>query len=834
MTTWLRAFTDPLTRDVSVAGGKGANLAHLAHAGFPVPSGAVVTPDAYRTFIAPIESLIDSVTRDLRATDRESIGRACEIITGQTAGLSVPVAVARDIEGFVNDAGPHVRWAVRSSGTAEDGAAAAFAGQHDTFLNRAGAADVIAHVKRCWLSLWSPRAIAYRARLEMPHLDIAMAVVLQQMVFSDVAGVAFSIDPVTGALDRVVINANFGLGESVVSGEADVDHLIVDKGTGRVIEQHLARKCARVVAAAHGTIDVRVDDADADRPALSDAGVADLTALIVRVEAHYGWPQDIEWAVAADKLWLLQSRPITTVPARWTRDESAERFPNPVTPFTWDFVEEGFHRSLNHSFALMGMPAYSGKWFSRFGGHIYGNQNAVELYARRSPAPAVGSLADLERQLPALLERFAWLSELPAKWHAALPEYLDAMEAFSREPVEAYKLRELWDFVERLNATGTAYFLPNIAISIGHGVLHRALEGLLSLVVGMEKAQRLAHALVQCETMTTRVNAELRSLATMARREPELASALRETSARDLWSRRRWATTPFWIAFRKFLDAHGHRETDFDALHPTWGDAPWVVVDQIRALLDVPIGDISAGDARIVLETMIADRITAQLHALARGIIELAREYTKLDDLEHYHTTRLSPPMRRAVLEIGRRLMDLGLLSAPTDAFFASKATLARACKEGLQTDRRVLVAEVTANLAEYHSAQSRPPDWELGVRSSDGPSGIPADDLRGIAGSPGVAEGVVHIVRGVEDFATFPKGAVLVARTTNPAWTPLFYSAAAVVTESGGPLSHGAVTAREMKIPAVMAVRGVFSTLSNGDRVRVDGARGLISLCRD
>jgi phosphohistidine swiveling domain-containing protein len=833
MTTWLRSFTDPVARDVAVAGGKGANLARLTLAGFPVPPGAVVVPDAYRAFITPLGSLIDSVTRNLRATDHEAISRAHDIIIARAADLSVPDALVRDIGAFVDDVGPRARWAVRSSGTAEDGAAAAFAGQHDTYLNRAGRTDIVAHIKRCWLSLWSPRAIAYREQMGISHDDVAMAVVVQQMVFSDVAGVGFSIDPVTGALDRVVINANFGLGESVVSGEADVDHLIVDKPTRQAVESHVARKSARTVAAAQGTIDVYVDDAEADRPALSDAGLAELTELIIRVETEYGWPQDIEWAVADDKLWLLQSRPITTVPARWTRDESAERFPNPVTPFTWDFVEEGFHRSLNHSFALMGLPAYSGKWFARFGGHVYGNQNAVELYARRSPAPAVGSVADLERQLPALLERFAWLRELPAKWQAALPRYLDAMEAFSREPIEAYTLPELWDFVERLNATGTVYFLPNIAISIGHGVLHRALEGLLSLVAGTEQAQQLAHALVQCETVTTRVNAELRSLAAMANREPELARALSDLPGREIWTRRRWATTPFWIGFRKFLDAHGHRETDFDALHPTWGDAPWVVLDQIRALLDAPTADAGRDDGRLV-ETEILARVPEPFKALARAVVELAREYTQLDDLEHYHTTRLSPPMRRAVLEIGRRLMDLGLLSSPTDAFFASKAMLARACREGVQIDRRLFIGEVAANLDEYHAAQSRTPDWELGARCGVDSTATEAGELSGIGGSPGVAEGVVHIVRGVEDFATFPKGAVLVARTTNPAWTPLFYSAAAIVTESGGPLSHGAVTAREMKIPAVMAVRGVLTSLANGDRVRVDGALGRISVRRD
>jgi pyruvate,water dikinase len=831
MTNFVFPFTNAAVTDVAVGGGKGARLAALAQAGFPVPTGAVVVPQAYREFMEPLQALIRSVTDRIDPEDHRRVARAHETIGAAAERLAVPLGVAREIERWISAEESDARWAVRSSGTAEDMAGAAFAGQHDTFLNCIDARDVIDHVRRCWLSLWSARAIAYRARLGIAHTEVAMAVVLQRMIFSDVAGVGFSIDPVTGLLDRVIINANFGLGESVVSGEGDVDHLVVVKASGRIVEAHVAPKRERVIAAARGTIEVHVDAAEAARAALTETDVSALTGLLRRVEDHYGWPQDIEWAIAGGQLWLLQSRPITTVPARWTRDESAERFPDPVSPFTWDFVEDGFHRSLNHSFTLMGLPAYSGKWFARFDGYVYGNQNAVELYARRSPAPQITSLGDLERHLPALLERFAWLRELPSVWHAALPTYLEAMDAFAGEPLETYTLGDLWDFIERLNGVGTEYFLPNIAISIGHGVLHRALNGLLTLAVGAERAADMTHALVQCETMTTRVNAELRELAAVARNDSAVVATLRNQKSEDAWETGRWTTSAFWIALRGFLDRHGHRETHFDAMHPTWGDAPWVVLDQIRALLDAPVdqGERAAPRADVsVLQTQVTGQLVPALRQIATGIIELAREYTALDDLEHYHTTRLSPPMRRAVLEVGHRLVAAGLLSAPIDAFFASKASLRRMCIGDVSaTDRAAFVTEVRANRAAHAHALAQAPVWELG--SSRAADLVDADRLTGIAGSPGVAEGTVYIVRGVEDFAAFPKGAVLVTRTTSPAWTSLFYSAAALVTESGGPLSHGAVTAREMGIPAVMAARGVLSALANGDRVRVDGATGVV-----
>ena len=804
----LLSFDDPRCASVADAGGKGANLALLTQAGFPVPSGAVVTPEAYRAFIAPLATIIDGLS-GVAETDHATIQSVSDEMQKRGQALALPKEVGTAIQAFL-ESRESKAWAVRSSGTAEDTAEAAFAGQHDTYLNCIGAADISAKVKSCWLSLWSPRAIAYRARLGIDHREVAMAVVIQEMVPSEIAGVAFSINPVNGDLGQAVINANFGLGESVVSGEGEVDHIVVEKKTGRVLEARIARKTQRVVAAASGTVEQHVPETEASKPALDDTAIAALIALLLKVETHYGWPQDIEWGMVANRPYLLQSRPITTIPPRWTRDESAERFPNPVSPFTWDFVEAGFHQSLNHSFELMGLPPYSGKWFASFDQYIYGNQNAVELYARRSPVSAT-SFADLQVALPAILERFKWVQGLPAEWHAALPAYLSQLEAFMAEPLDGYGIAECWDYIERVNAAGTAYFLPNIAISIGHGVLHRALHTLLLMGTGsQEKAQELATILVRTETMTTRVNRELRELA-------------------DLYAHE---APSFEKAFQAFLAAHGHRETDFDALQPTWVEEPEVVLGHIRALVDAPAPRAEEGPSQAEVEAMVMSRVPEAMQGVAGGVIRLAREYTALDDLEHYHTTRLTLPMRRGVRALGERLKRMGIVEDPMDVFFARKSDVAAAVKANDASTWRDLGEKVRAGKAAHSRAMATTPEWVLGQSSA--PIASDGSAMTGIPGSPGIAEGVVHIVRGVEDFPTFPKGAILVARTTNPAWTPLFYSAAAVIAESGGPLSHGAVTAREMGIPAVMAVRGVMATLKNGDRVRVDGGAGQVTNLTD
>lgn len=821
-------FTDAAATDASSSGGKGASLARLTQAGFPVPPGFVISPQAYRDATGSIASLVTRLAN--MPNDPVMVGKASAEIVAALQSIALPPTLVAEIAETCAQVGAQARWAVRSSGTAEDLAGAAFAGQHDTFLNCAGITEVLRRVVDCWSSLWSPRAMAYRARLGFNHSDAAMAVVVQRMVDADAAGVAFTIDPVGGSLDTVVIDANFGLGESVVSGAVDVDQIVVDKRSWTVSATRVGAKATRVVATACGTSEVRAEHGQNGASVRDDEAIT-VARLAARVEEYHGWPQDIEWALADGRVALLQARPITTIPPRWTRDESAERFPNVVTPLTWDFVEEGFHRSLNHSFALMGVPPYEGKWFARFGHYVYGNQNAVELYARRSPVPAL-PLPELVRHVSEIVERFRWIADLPARWHATLPRFLAEIESFLDEPLETYDLVALWQYIERVKAAGTRYFLPNIAISIGHGVLHRALHALASMCATRDDAETVCARLVACETMTTRVNQELRNLARVAREENVFVD-LSVGQSPALWAAATEKESPFWTAFRRFLATHGHRETDFDAYQPTWSEAPWVVLDHVRALVGVPEPVEHAENCTAtqrIMEEATLRALPAELRGLAGRVIALAREYTALDDLEHYHTTRLSLPLRRGVREIGRRLRDLGVVDEEMDAFFASASSLAAAVAD-LQK-MPALRTEIAEAKAAYLQAKAAAPAWSLDPHASR--EAVETDDprqLAGIPGSPGAAEGIVHIVRDADDFAGFPHGAVLVARTTNPAWTPLFYTAAAVVTESGGPLSHGAVTAREMRIPAVMSVRDVMSKLRNGDRVRVDGASGRIEV---
>ena len=823
-------FTDPAATEAAVSGGKGASLARLTQGGFAVPPGIVVPAAAYRAFLARVPG-VGALVSALRPEDATDLHARCAEIRRLLVSTPLPGELDAALRARLPALLAEGRVSVRSSATLEDLAGAAFAWQHDTYLNVAGVDGVLDAVRRCWASLWEDRAVRYRHERGFGAGEAAMAVVVQRMVRSEVAGVAFSMDPVSGDLDRIVVNAAFGLGETVVSGEGGIDQYAVSKRTGEVLQREIGEKSHALLSTENGTERVEVAAGKSAAPALADDELAALRDLVIRVERFYAFPQDTEWALAGGELYLLQSRPVTEFPARWTRDESAERFPNPVTPLTWDFTTEGFHESLAYSLELLGYPPFAGTWFERFDGYIYGNQTAVQLFTQGLQV-RVDSVDELLARKDEWIERYRWVQELPVSWARDLDRYLLTLGRLGAVDITSLSDAALWRHLLAVDALGREYFRPNIAISITQGVLHRTLFGVVAMIAGRERAPALYDALTCfCETKTSLVNADLYRLYRQIRGEPDLERLVVGSDRRALWEDGPLERFPgFASAFRRFIENHGHREVDFDAYVPTWAGQPWVVLENLRLMLMQ--GDVAEpGEREVELRARQSaaerDYLAAMPDALrnfAAELLRLTRAYTGLDDLEHYQTTRLSIPFRAAIVEVGGRLAARGAIDRADDVFFLRKHTLV-ALMEGT-AGAEGAAGEARQSRAEYDAAKERTPPRVYGEEAEVPPDGA----LRGLPGSPGVAEGPVCLVHGVEDFARFTPGSVLVARTTNPAWTPLFYSAVAVVTESGGPLSHGAVTAREVGVPAVMAVHGALTALKDGERVRVNGSQGVVA----
>ncbi|WP_298048370.1 PEP/pyruvate-binding domain-containing protein [uncultured Cardiobacterium sp.] len=817
----LLAFTAPEALDVARVGGKGFGLARATQAGLPVPDGVILPTDTYRAWFAPHQAHVTALLAENGDAQAQSTA-----ITTYLAAQPLPDVLTAQLN-VLQTAHPEHYFAVRSSGSAEDLPGAAFAGLHDTLLNVHGVDALAAAVKQCWLSLWNAEVLPYRERLGVAHESAAMAVVIQQMVdvaADGAAGVAFSIDPVRGEVDTVLINAAFGLGETVVAGEAPVDEYRVDKN-GSVSGQSIAAKPQALTRA--GTIDL--PPAQQTRPAIKPTQAAQIAALARQAEAHFGFPQDIEWAYEGNALYLLQSRPITRFAPRWTRDESAERFPNPVTPLTWGLCEAGFHQSLNYSFALMGLPPLHDPWFSKKDGYIYGNQNAVRVYAGRLPLAPLRNTASLNTFIESGgLARYTWISELPTRWMNDLDHYLLELGRYNAIDYTGKTLAESWRILQDINDLGTAYFLPNIAISLTQTLLYRVLRHVLDLLEPASAQDTFDRLISVVETKTGAVNRAMWQLSRRLRAHPELINT-RYHDAESL-NTALDAYPDVRDDFAHFLAQHGHREVDFDAYHPTWLEASQTVFTQIQMMASQ---DDSARDdqywdkksAMYASERELLARAPAGLRFFLQELIRLARTYTALDDIEHYQTTRLTLPFRRAARAIGEHLVQQGALDEAMDIYFLPPAELEHAITSG---DYHNLRATAAREKTAYQDACARAPAWEYGAADS-APATDGTSSWQGLGGSPGSISGEVFIITDPAQFADFPQGAILVARTTNPAWTPLFYHAAGVITESGGPLSHGAVTARELGIPAVMGIRDACYRLTNGQRVKIDGSLGRV-----
>lgn len=843
-------LNDVQAQQVSVCGGKGANLAKLTAAGFTVPNARVVCVKVYQAWFAQLSSSLDSNLVD-RSSGKPPIGMANGLSTGlaietadtlaeqcsglreQLAKVALPLAIEAALREELSEICKQGPVSVRSSATLEDMQGAAFAGQHETYLGVVGIDDVLIRIVDCYVSLWADRAVRYRFEQGFNTDDISMAVVVQRMVKATCAGVAFSAHPINGKIDQVLINSAFGLGETVVSGDGEIGQYTVDR-EGVIIERHIGNKENALLLVGSEAVITPLCVSEQVRSSLSDALIRNVASLAKQAELHFGFPQDIEWAVDDHGLHLLQSRPISELPARWTRQESAERFPGPVTPLTWDFTTRGFHESLRYSLNMMGLPEFNGHWFERFNGFVYGNQTAVELYTTGQQIE-FHTLDELASRVDEFREKFTWVQQLPSVWGSNLDRFLLQLGALDSQDLAGSSKTELWEFINKLEQAGNEYFLPNIAISITQGLLHRSLYKLVVLVCG-ERAPIVYDDLTCfCDTKTAQVNRELFYLHRLVAEQPKLQALLLATDRRKLYlSGDIDQYAEFSMAFTRFIADHGHREVEFDAYHPTWSKQPWIVLENLRlmslqdSMTSPVVRDTQLRSRQHRSELKFLAMLPESLKGFAKELIHLSRVYTGLDDLEHYHTTRLSVPFRTAVLALGDRFVASGFIEESDDLFFLSRDAVDDLVLGDANQSELALI--IKKSKQQFVQQQSVEPPFELGENISLDKAEL-NDALTGLPGAPSIAHGKTCVIRSSDDFASFVPGAVLVARTTNPAWTPLFYAASAVITESGGPLSHGAVTAREIGIPAVVAARGAIGALGDDQHVLVNGGEGEVVL---
>ncbi|MEX1253025.1 MAG: PEP/pyruvate-binding domain-containing protein [Dehalococcoidia bacterium] len=850
---------DTAAHDPAIAGAKGAALARMIKARLPVPAGFVVTAHAFERGTDGLLSEIEATFAGVDVADLDALEYAYRSARKRLERHELP----DDIVGAVHDAhhsmgAPAV--AVRSSATAEDLPTASFAGQYDSFLNVLGPAEILQRILHVWASLYSPRAVSYRRQRAIADGDVRMAVVVQELLPAEAAGVLFTRDPMTSDENRYVVNAALGMGEGVVAGEAPADRFGLHPESGAVLDREIATKDYKVTLARRGGLRrVKVRSKEQTAPALREQHLIELASLATSVRGLFEGHQDIEFAVRNGSVHLLQARPVTAV------DET------PDFPIVWEKPEDA-----NHTWLLYRIPQRGAVPTRRL------EQDALRAYYAGSRAcfNATGSpLArnhiicfidgfsygrgpDVdEAKVAALLQRYGaraqkYYDRSTSIWEEELrPEVEEIVRELERFRPERASRKEL---VAHMESAMRAYSRvlgdlhwrfagANISRRLDWGAVYTELTGEPQVDAGV--------FLQAIENKTTRMIRSLRGLARLVQQDRTLRSIFATRAYERLDDRRvreRPGVRRLNEGFRRLLKRHGRRTgrgfgsaTLFDT--PTWSMQPEQPLDMIAAYAELELDrldrlEVEARAERLRQTRRVRRMLAADPTRLARFDRMLSQAQQEVCDMEnHNHMMEQATggAFRESIYFVGRRLVDEGRLDDPDDVLHFPVAELRRIASGRGPQDLRTIVRE---RQAEHERRLGLRPPLNIGSGGPppaapfaifDLPEGVGLDGkvLRGVAGSRGRVLGKARVVPMTARPPKVEKGAILVAVNAGPNWTPVFPLLGGLVLDQGAVFQHAALVAREYRIPAVIMTRDATSTIRDGQWITVDGDQGIVEL---
>jgi rifampicin phosphotransferase len=847
---------------VAVVGGKGAQLGELSRmASIHVPAGFCVTTDAFRRVMADAPSIDDRLDRlsRLDPDNREAVRALSAEIRRTLEGIAIPEDVAAAITGALARVGEDAAYAVRSSATAEDLPTASFAGQQDTYLNVVGPAAILQHVSRCWASLFTERAVTYRLRNGFDHRKVHMAVVVQQMVFPDAAGILFTADPITGNRKVAAVEASFGLGEALVSGLVNADAYKVRDG--EVVAKAVATKRLAIHALpAGGTQEQAIDPTRQEQPALTDAQVVQLVQLGRRIEAHFGCPQDIEWCLVDEGFQIVQSRPITTlfpVPAVSDRENHVyvsvghqQMMTDPMKP-------------LGLSFWQMTTPAP----MAEAGGRLF-----VDVTQRlASPASRAGILEALGRSDPltgdalqTILERDGYIQPLPGEGPpgplfggtpapietdpAIVTELIGRSEASiaaSQRDIRTKSGEALLDFIRAdIEELRRILFDPQ-----SHQVFMSAMEAAWWLNDQLEAwlgEKNAADTLTQSvpHNVTSEMGLALLNVADVIRPHPEVVTFLQHVEDEGFLDElpKLAGGREARDAIQAWLDKYGMRCVgEIDITRPRWTERPSTLVPLI--LGNIKNFEPGAGERRFEQGRQEAwkkeQELLKRLRALPDGerkaeetkrMIDRVRTFIGYREYPKYGMVSRYFVYKQALLEEAERLVQAHVLREKEDIFYLTFQEFHDVVRTKAVDDQ--LIGRRKDAFRSYQALT--PPrvltsDGEViaGVYRRDD---LPAGALVGLPVSAGTVEGRARVILDMAE-ADLETGDILVTAYTDPSWSPLFVTIAGLVTEVGGLMTHGAVIAREYGLPAAVGVEHATRLIRDGQQIRVNGTDGYVEI---
>ncbi len=863
---------------LAIAGGKGASLARLCAAGLPVPGGFHVTTAAYNQFVAE-NNLQPRILAALQSADisqpvtLEATSRAIHDVFIQAR---MPPEIAEAIAQAYKDLpGDHPVVAVRSSATAEDLPGLSFAGQQETFLNIHGVEAVLDAVKRCWASLWTARAIGYRAQHNIDHNVVSLAVVVQMLVHAEAAGILFTVDPINGRRGEAMITAAWGLGEAIVGGLVTPDTLTVDKATGRVLSRETADKQVMTVRLASGTEEQPVPEDKRSAPVLDDQQAAELARLGVQIEKLYNMPMDIEWTLMLPSpsgrgaggegaFAIVQARPITALPEPEAPIPTEWKLPDPKGRYARGSVVEFIPDPLTPLFGTLGaaiIDANTRRLFAAIAGrdvHPNGMVHTINGYAylniKFAPSDMLRFLVGTIRLTPDML------GSGERRWHQdARPRYLSAIYHWQARPLGDLTSAEILTGVREI-LDGAIYLYTMLQSGIVAAAL--SAEALFTSVYDkMIKRQGdppVLTYLLGFDSTPILAEKALYDLAIWCRARAGLAAYLANTPTRTLVSQLSSDQTPPGVEtddwsewqgrFRAHLQQYGHTIYDLDFAKPVPADDPTPLIETCKLYMsgqgtDPHARQRAAEERRQQATETMLKKLKGLRLKIFRKLVGWAQTTAPMREDSIADLGLGYPLLRQMLLELGRRLFQAGAIEQAADIFWLYETEVVQAARD---LDRGEPVSRLAEGIPQRKAvwrAERRvppPPGLPVGQKffgmdlEKIGParvSGQTGDVLKGAGTSSGRVTAPACVLYGPEDFDQMKPGQVLVAAITTPAWTPLFAMAAAVVTDIGGPLSHGSIVAREYGIPAVMGTGVATKRIKSGQTITVDGSAGTVTL---
>ena len=867
-----RPFILPLFQctELDLAGGKAVGLAQLMAAGFSVPHGVCLTTEAYRQSLHTsgfIDHEMWSMVYRLTNNERGSALARCR---DRIKGIEISQLASQSQTALETlHRPPSERWAVRSSATNEDMSQTSFAGLYRTHLGVA-LSDIEAAIKDLWASLWEERVINYMAQqnnLSPPR----MAVLLQPMVAAQAAGVAYSIHPVSGRRNQVMINAIFGLAAPLVDGTITPDQYVVDvasdgEPTG-VRTRALAEKSHRLSVSHEGLRIDPLEEGTQHRSSLTDDELFSIARTAKRIERALGQPMDIEWACDSEELWLVQARPITSVrPAsdltnddcEWSRTNFKETLPELPSPLSLSFLEQFMDRyilahyrrlgcripdALTSVRILRGRPYLNVTLFHMLVAQLGGDPSMNAEQMGGQPPQTVPSVMPLNRSA---LVRAGWLmwAEM-RRVERAGPRLFQGMKelaaTYARDRILPLAVDEL---VPQLDALGPWLEGREVTFGIAGGVGQclKLFSRILPRWLGPDWRELLNAALQgQGTVISAQQILRLAELTDIAREEPKTRAFLTAEGWETLTFRSALADTKFLSVFTDYLQDYGHRGVgESDVMSPRLAENPEAILTILRTQL---LSDSPSRTAILARQEKTRIAALAQIKErlgwrFDRWVVfswcyrRLCRFFA-LREANRHHLMYYSTAIRTLLLRLGELLVTQGRLDQRDDIFFLSideRTDLLAGSSE----DWKAIVQERRTE-RERHAAVTVPDtirEWDaISEQTLISAQSAKPGRLTGMPISAGSVIGPARIIRSVMDWSQVRPGEILVVSVIDPGLAPLFGIAGGLIAEMGGTLSHGAIIAREYGLPTVANVEGAMAQLSDGLRIRLDAGSGTICI---